>query len=1007
MKRIGRLLQQRRMILSMVVLLAVVGLAAWFGMVRQEDPAFPYRYGYVLVQYPGADVEQVQHLVAKPIEEEISEVDEVDEIRSTIRAGFMLSVVGLKQNEYDTDNAWDKVRAAVTRAENRFPQGVLPVTVDDRIIDATTVVLALGGSDDMVLLQQVANRIKNRIYSLPEVSRVRLFGDSGEQVTIALDDSSVAALGLTPAEVIAQLQSRNQIIPGGFVEVDGHTTLIRPQSEFRSVAEISATPIVLPGGSTIPLHTLASVRLEVSEPQVETVWMNGARVVAIAVTVTRNTTNVVAFGRRIRTLVDEMRPEFAPLQIEEMFFQPTQVAERLSELGFSLLLGVVIVGLVLLLMSGLRMGLAVALVVPLVTLSSLALLAIGGGVLHQMAVAGLVIALGMLVDNAIVMVENIQWHMDRGASGIEAAVASVAELAGPLGTATGTTLAVFVPMLIARGDAADFTRAVPVTILLMLGMSYVFAVLVTPLMAQGLLKARRSSGSAAVMNRLGRRIGELSVRHGRLILAVSAGLIALALFASRYLDTEFFPDTDRRQMVVDVYYPEGTPIGITTRFATGLADEIGAFETVEDVFVFTGNSGPRFYYNLNETPRAPQVARLVVVTRRLRDVGAMIDWVRQQSAQRWPGVQVVARRLSQGPPAPAPVELKISGHDRAELARYAEQLTVMLRHIPGTADVRHDLGIGIASLRFEIDDALAESHGLDRARIAQAMALQTQGVEVGQYRAGEDPVPIVLRSPAGTHSDLGRLLTVNAYSAGGQGIPLLDTGNARWQWQTAVIHHLDRLPTVTVYSELQPGASYPQVFEAVFKRLPELHLPPGIRVVAGGYQESSGEANTAMFRSLPIGLLLLLSFLLLQFNSFQRVLIVLVTAPMALAGVVPGLLLTGNSFGFMALLGVIALVGIVVNNAIVLIDVVDQNLDSGLSPAEAVTEAVSRRTRPILLTTLTTVAGLMPLTFASSTLWPPMAWCIISGLLAATLLTLGVVPALCFWWLRSRKISRT
>jgi len=275
-------------------------------------------------------------------------------------------------------------------------------------------------------------------------------------------------------------------------------------------------------------------------------------------------------------------------------------------------------------------------------------------------------------------------------------------------------------------------------------------------------------------------------------------------------------------------------------------------------------------------------------------------------------------------------------------------------------------------------------------------------VEIGSYRAGEDPVPIVLRSKEGSQFSLDQLLAVNAYPAPHRGIPVMDTGQAKMEWQPAVIHHHNLEPVVTVFSELEDGVTYATVFDEIFKRLPALENPTGVRVVAGGSQESSGEANTALFKTLPIGIILLLFFLLLQFNSYRRVLIVLVTVPLAITGVVPGLLITGNTFGFMSLLGVITLVGIVVNNAIVLIDVIDTNLNAGFSSSDAVVEAVARRTRPILLTTLTTVAGLLPLTFTSSTLWPPMAWSIISGLLAATVLTLGVVPTLSNWLLKPR-----
>jgi multidrug efflux pump subunit AcrB len=444
------------------------------------------------------------------------------------------------------------------------------------------------------------------------------------------------------------------------------------------------------------------------------------------------------------------------------------------------------------------------------------------------------------------------------------------------------------------------------------------------------------------MAQAGDWVGRFSVRHGPRVILVAVLLVIAAAAGSRQIGQEFFPDTDRRQMVVDIYFPEGTPIGITTDFATSLADELSGFEESEAVFAFSGNSGPRFFYNLNENPRAPHIGRVVVNTRQIEDLAVLMNWVRDQAASRWPEVQIVARRLSQGPPAPAPVELRVVGQDRQELARFAEELTAMLREIPGTVDVRHNLGIGIPSLRFEFNDSIADARGVSRRQLAQALARQTQGLFIGHYRAGEDPVPIVLRSHEGSRFDLGQLLAVNAYAGAGMGIPVMDTGQPSMEWQAAVIHHLDLEPVVTVFSELTAGATYPEIYDEVFRRLGESGLPPGIRVVPGGYEESSGEANTALFKTLPIGLILLLFFLLLQFNSYRRVMIILVTVPLAITGVVPGLLFTGYSFGFTATLGVITLMGIVVNNAIVLIDTIDSNLVSGMSTPDAVSRAVSR-----------------------------------------------------------------
>jgi multidrug efflux pump subunit AcrB len=987
------------MVISVVVLLSLAGAVAWVNMIRQEDPAFPYRYGFVLVHFPGADVEQVEHLVAKPLEEEISEVEYVEEIQAIMRAGFVQLIVGMKQTVYDTDTAWDRVRVAVERASARFPEGVGSPFVDDRMVEAITVVVGISGSDDIIELQEAAERLKNRLYALDDISKVRLFGDSGEQVTIALDDDRIEALGISPRLIATQVQARNQVIPGGFVEAGGRRTLIRPQTEYRSVEELAATPLILPDGRSIPLSTVAEVRLEVSDPPGATAWINDKQVVVVGATVTRNTVNVVKFGQVFRSFIDDLRPEFEPLEIEEMMFQPARVEARLRELGMTLLLGVSVVAGLLILFMGPRMGLVVALIVPLVTMSSIALFAMGGGVLHQMAIAGMVIALGMLVDNAIVMVENIQWHMDmRGISRIKAAETSVRELARPLGAATGTTLAVFVPMLIARGDAADFTRMIPVTILLMLTISYLFALLVSPLLSEQLLVRRGTEDRTSKFAALGVRIGHFAVRRGFWIMAAAALLVSTAALGSRYLDQDFFPSTDRNQLVIDVDFPEGTPIARTTAFINELSAELRPLENVRKVYAFSGNGGPRFFYNITENPSAPHMGRLVVETESVGQLDPVLAWVREQVQVRWPDVQVVARKIAQGPPAPAPVELRVIGQDRENLASTVERITQLLRDIPGTEFVRHDMGTGIPTLHFEVDDVLADARGLSRAQVAEALATQTQGIVLGSYRAGDDPIPIRLRSIEGSSFDLDQIPAVNAY-AGTRGIPVMDTGRARLEWRPAVIRHWNLQPVVNVLSEVEDDVTYATIFSELERRIPEIELPPGVRIDAGGYQESSGEANSAIYRTLPIGIILLLFFLMLQFNSFRRVGIVLITVPLAITGVVPGLLITGYAFGFMSLLGVIALVGIVVNNAIVLIDVVDSNMSAGLDKTDAVIQAVERRTRPILLTTATTVAGLLPLTFTQSTLWPPMAWAIISGLLASTILTLGVVPALCNWLL--------
>jgi multidrug efflux pump len=1000
MKLIDVAVRQRRLVLAVAAVLALVGAVAWEGMIRQEDPSFPYRAGFILVAYPGADPERVERLVLEPLEEELAEIEEIDYIQSTVRSGQVAIRLRLKDYVYDTNTQWDRIRVAVDRAQQAFPEGVGEPIVDDRLVDNASATIVVAGSNDLVDLAHAADRIEKKLFRLDGVSRVEVVGDPGEQVTIAYKDSAARRLGLTPASLASQLSARNQVRGGGTVLVAGKTASLRPESEFRSIEEIRSTPVALPSGRTVPLSEVADVRHGPSEPGKEFMWVNGRPAVGLAVIVERDKVHVVEWGVKLKAFVDELRPQFTPLELDIILFQPDHTEGRLRELGFSLMMGIVIVAGILFFSMGIRLGALVASVVPLVTLSALAIYAIGGGVLHQMAIAGMVIGLGMLVDNAIVMAENIQWHLDRGLPAREASVIAVRELAGPLGSATGTTLAAFVPMFIAEGNTADFTRMIPGMVMLMLTVSYFYAVLVTPALSEFMLKRTEASREGPI-SRLGRRLGGLAVRHSKSVLVTAGVLVVVAVLGARYVDRDFFPDTARNEMVVNLNFAEGTHISTTSNAAMLMADAMLQLEEVTDVYAWAGFSGPTFYYNLSENPRSPHIARLAVIARGVGDLPAIFDWVRHYAHAKLPDVEVVPQRLGQGPPVQAPIEIRLFGDDFDLLRLASEQVMDLVRDTRGTTDVRETLGTGTPTLVFEIGDASAARYGLDREDVADALLGRTLGIRIGDYRAGLDPVPIVLRSPEGERFDTDHLDTAYVFTPTGDSVPLAQLVNQSLLWQPSAIQHRDLQRVAIVLAELEQGYPFGNVTDELARKLAQVDLPAGISLEFGGKKESSGDANAALFSAMPVGIVLLLVFLLLEFNSFRRLAMVLVTVPLAATGVVPGLLLTDNPFGFTALLGVIALAGIVVNNAIVLIDVLDANLRAGRPLGEAIADAVARRTRPILLTTVTTVAGLAPLTFTDSTLWPPLAWSIISGLLASTVLTLLVVPAMCRYLLRS------
>ncbi|WP_150304079.1 efflux RND transporter permease subunit [Pseudomonas saliphila] len=990
------MLARPRLIGLVVVMLCLLGIASYLTMARQEDPSFPYRAGLITVMYPGAMAESVERLVLEPLSDELSQVEEVNYFTATVRTGVALVSINLADAIYDTDSAWDRVRQAMERARLEFPEGVQQMSLDDRLIDIPAVVLAVRGDASLVHLSQQAEQLKRALADVPGLSRIELDGEADEQITIALRDSEMQRLGISHGFLAALLAGRNQVIPGGFVVSAGKRLGVLPNSEFTSIESLTATQIPLPEGGSVPLAAIADVWRGPLEPAQPQTWFDGEQAVLVSLIAQRGQVDAIRFGEQIRQRIEVLRADFAPLQIDEMFFQPDQVRQRLDGLEWSLLGSVLVIVLVVFIGMGWRMGLLVASMLPLVAAISLGIYNLGGGILHQIAVIAMVISLGILIDNAIVMVENIQDRLNRGESRQQSVVNSVRELAGPLGASTATTLAAFTPLLLSKGATADFTRGIPIMIMLTLTVSYLLAISVAPMLAGRFLKPTTGHGSV-IMERLGGHLAWLSTRYPLWIIGLGALMVIASLALTPFMQVQFFPKADRPQVVVELYMPEGTDQQQTESVAADLERQLRQRPHVQSVHRFVGSAGPSFYYNLLRAPQAPNRARLVVNASDLAATDGVIRWVRERVASNMPELEVVASTLGQGPPTAAPVEIRLYHHDDQVRIAAAEQAFSIIKSTRGAVDVRHDIDLGVPVLEVNVDDALAQRYGLDRGDVARALFTHSLGLTAEQYRQELDPMPIVLRSHEGTRQSVERLLSASVFNENGEMVPLTAVASIAASWQPAGIRQRNGVRVYTVTAGLEQGYSFNQVLDQLNRELESTPLPAGVRMELGGDSEGSGDANRALATTAPIGLLLLLFFLLLQFNSFRRLGIILLTVPLAAVGVFPGLVLSGSPFGFQSTLGIIALVGIVVNNAIVLLDVVDQRLAAGVPVRQAVADAVARRTRPILLTTATTIAGLLPLAFSSSTLWPPMAWAIISGLLASTVLTLLVVPAVsCF-----------
>lgn len=996
--RMHQVLAARRLNLAVTVLFVLIGVLAYLSMPRQEDPFFPYRGGVIKTIFPGADAERIRKLVVAHLEREISEIADLDFVRSTVRNNVALTTVVMKDHIYDTESKWNEVRRAIDRARVFFPPGVEEPELDDRVITTSTATYAVTGSDDLHQMAAAARTLRDAFLQLGDLVRIDVYGEPGEQVNIALEDATAARYGISAQNLAQQLAGRVQLLGAGSLVAGSTRMTLKPETEFRSIEELRQTPVRLPGGDVIPLAALSEVWLGPQEPSTPRMWHNGEPAVLVDVIAAQNTINAVAYGERMRALVDALRPQLAPLQIQEMFYQPGRVKDRLDGLSRSLLMAVAIILLVLVFSMGMRLALLVAVILPAVAAMSLAFYALGGGVLHQMAVVGLIVALGILVDNAIVMIEEVQYQLNQGYPPVDAALNAVHQLAKPLLAATGTTIAAFIPLAVTKSGVGDFTRAVPIMIMISLVASYFFATVITPMLGETFLKPQGKAGQveSGWPEKLGRLAGGLGSQRAGLVLGIAGvGCAVLMSWGLSNLESEFFPQADRDQVLVDIALSEGTTLAETERVARVVERALRSYPDVLEVHGFLGHSGPRFYYNLLRRPDQPNRARLVVRSTGIEGNLRIIAAIREFAHRALPEADVIAKILAQGPPIDSPIEVRIYNEDPVRLAQATDMILQTVQSTAGAIDATHNLGLGAPEMQFEIDDAHAMSYGLSRADVAQALLSRSQGIRIGSYRATHEPAPILVRSLAGENTSPADLEGVMVFNAQGQGIPLGALARPSLSWQPGAIYTENQRRNALVSAELDFGFVFSQVLHAVQPRLAALELPEGTTYEFAGEAEASGDANSAIAGVAPLGLAMLLFFLLWQFNSFRRLLIVMTSVPLAFVGVIAGLALLGIPFGFQPLLGCIALIGIVVNNAIVMIDVLDQNLAAGKPFVRAMTEAVERRTRPILLTTATTVAGLLPLALSNSTMWPPMAWPIITGLVTSTALTLFVVPALC------------
>ncbi|MGD8329179.1 MAG: efflux RND transporter permease subunit [Acidobacteriota bacterium] len=997
------------------LVIAGLGFMSYAAMSRAEDPGFIIRAAQVTTVFPGASPERVERLVTDKLEKAIQEMPEVDFLQSESKTGLSVIVVNVLESYTEMEPIWDDLRRKVERAAGGLPAGIIGPTVNDEFGDVfgTIVTLAADENDfEYVYLKDVADEVRDELLLISEVAKVQIFGAQEERIFVEYNNARLSEIGVSPVQLAQILSARNITAPGGDVITESERIVLEPSGNFESLDDLRNTVINLPGSrDLILLQDIADIQRGYIDPPESMVRASGSRSLALAISL-REGGNILALGDAVHTKIDELQGIY-PIGIEFDFiqFQAQEVDRLISDFVGNLLQAVVIVTLVMLAFLGLRTGMVVASLIPTTILMALWIMGLTGTGLDQISIAALIMALGMLVDNAIVMSESIMTQMAEGKEGVQAAIDSARELRVPLLTSSLTTCAAFLPIYLAESSVGEYTAALFVVITITLLSSWVVTLTLIPLLCVMFVRVQaraegEEGGYDSRFYRLYRALLLSGLRHRGVALGSIAVVFVVAMNLFALVPQIFFPPNERATLTGDLLLPTGTPIAATERLAERfdrfIADNLqvgdGRPDGIVNWGVFIGQGAPRFILPYTpENPR-PEYATMVINTTSRAEVDRVIPELERFAAENFPDLKAVFIPLQLGPPAWPPVEVRISGDDPAVLFTIVDDVKEQLRRVPGTKNIDDDWGARTKKLLIEVDQPRALRAGVSSQDIAVSLQSFLTGIDTTEFREDDKIIPVTLRSVETQRNDINRIEALNVYSQStGRSVPLAQVADVRVEWQPALIHRRNRLDTVTVESALEPGYTAADIDGAITPWLEEQQLrwPRGYSWSLGGADEESAKGNASIAAKLPIAAMIILLLLVAQFNSIRKPLIILMTIPMALIGVVLGLLTFNLYFGFMTLLGVISLAGIVINNAIVLLDRIDIEINqNGMPPARAVVEAAQRRMRPILLTTTTTIGGLLPLYLGGGAMWEPMAMTIMAGLAFATVLTLGVVPIL-------------
>ncbi len=993
-------LSRRTVVWVLVAILTAWGAFNYSTISRREDPEIKISIALVITIYPGASAEKVERLVTQKLEDEISSLGVLEEISSTTRENLSVIFVEV-QYKSDVDMAWQKLRNRIEEVRPELPDGIIGPDVVDDFGDVTALIYSLSSTTaSPAELESWADELELTLRSVEAVGTIKKLGTQKEVIYVEGPLDSFSTYAFSPLVAARILDAQNTNIPSGYVRTPDRNLRLESSGSFHTLRDLEEAILDVSTTSGHPLRVrdVFSVRRAFQEPPLDMMFTNGKPSVALDVRM-KPGHNVVRMGEEVTSVVEAFRARLPPsISLDLVHDQPREVDDFIEAFLANLWEGLAIVIVVMFLVMGLRTTAIVAVSLPLSIVFTFALMPSFGVAMETVSIAAFIIALGMLVDNAIIVADNIYRHMEAGADRRTAAVEGTQEIIVPAVSGTLATVLAFLPLLLMQNEAGAYVRALPIVVSISLIGSLLLAVTVTPILADGLLKLRGRDLKAQGKTRPSwfRRAYGAFMRGGMKLryLVILASLAALfgAGALMQVVGFSYFPEADRDQFTVDIWLPEGSAIAETERITREAEAIVAAQPEVTSYVSYVGVGGPRFFISVKPEFNTSNYARIMANTRDKNETRALVERLNERFPREIAGAQVSAANILMGIPVEAPIVLRITGPDVVTMRGLSQQVQQILRDTPGTTFVRDNLGDEVTSLDVVIDRDRAVTAGVTNTEAAVALLTAYEGFQFTSFREGKDAVPVYFRLRE-DQRDLGDALhTLSVPSqATGAKVPLSAFASVEPRWDAGLVKHRNGRRYVAVLANVH-GRLADEVLREALPKIRAIELPPGYNLDVAGEQAEREKSFTEllMIFGLIIGLLVLM--LTIQFNSIKRALVVLASVPLAFIGAVLGLYFSGYSFSFMVFLGVISLAGMVIKNAVVWVEFVDHEVRKGLDFPSAIVEAGLVRFRPILLTAATTVGGLLPLALFGGVLWESMAWAMIAGLALATVLTLVVIP---------------